>query len=52
MPSEPKKKDEIHIEGNFTNSNIIIGDNSAISQTSEVLEISEVLRKKSIMCRS
>jgi hypothetical protein len=43
MPAEPEKKNEIHIDGNVVNSNIIIGDKNAISQTSEVSETSEVL---------
>ena len=40
MPSEPQKKNEIHIDGNVSG-NIIIGDSNAI-QTSEVLKTSEV----------
>ncbi len=38
MPSEPQKKNEIHIDGNFTNSNIIIGDKNAVSSDFGSLE--------------
>lgn len=40
MPSEPQKKNEIHIDGNV-NGNIIIGDSNAISQTSQTSEVSK-----------
>ncbi|RJP47314.1 MAG: CHAT domain-containing protein [Anaerolineaceae bacterium] len=33
MPSEPQKKHEIHIDGNVTNSSIIIGDENAVSSS-------------------
>jgi hypothetical protein len=33
MPSEPQKKHEIHIDGNFTNSNVVIGDKNTVSSS-------------------